>query len=51
MNELFEQSGDMKEIIFEYLSYIFDDEKIAENAEIIRLAKIEAKIKKIKNED
>ena len=50
MNDLFEQSGDMKDNLFEYLSYIFDPEKIAENAELIRQAEIEAKITRIQNE-
>ena len=44
MNDLFEQSGDMKDNLFEYLSYIFDPVK---NAELIRQAEIEAEIKEI----
>ena len=39
MNDLFEQSGDMKDNLFEYLSYIFDPVK---NAELIRQAELEA---------
>lgn len=47
MNDLFEQSGDMKDNLFEYLSDLFDPVK---NAELARLAEIEAKIKEIENE-
>lgn len=48
MKDLFEQSGDMKDNLFEYLSDLFDPVK---NAEIIRKAKIEAEIKQIQNDD
>lgn len=48
MNELFEQSGDMKDNLFEYLSDLFDPVK---NAEIIRKAKIKAEIKEIQSND
>ena len=51
MKDLFEQSGDMKDNLFEYLSYIFDKKKIAENAELIRQAKLEAQIKQIQSDD
>ena len=47
MKDLFEQSGDMKDNLFEYLSDLFDPVK---NAELIRQAKLEAEIKQIQNE-
>lgn len=51
MEELFEQSGDMKDNLFKYLSDIFDDIDPVKNAELIRKAEIEAKIKKIQTDD
>ena len=48
MKDLFDQSGDMKDNLFEYLSYIFDPKK---NAELIRQAEIEAEIKQIQNDN
>lgn len=47
MKDLFEQSGDMKDNLFEYLSDMFDP---AKNSELIRQAEIEAKIKSIEAE-
>lgn len=51
MKDLFEQSGDMKDNLFEYLTYLFDPKKIAENCELIRQAEIEAQIKQIQSDD
>ena len=48
MKDLFKQSGDMKDNLFEYLSDLFDPVK---NAELIRQAEIEAEIKEIQNEN
>ncbi len=47
MSDLFEESGDMKDNLFEHLSDMFDPSK---NTELIRQAEIEAEIKKIQNE-
>lgn len=51
MSNLFEQSGDMKKDLFEYLEHLFDREKISENAELIRQVEIEAEIKQIQADD
>lgn len=48
MSYLFEESGDMKDNLFEYLSDMFDP---AKNAERVRLSEIEAEIKQIQNEN
>ena len=48
MKDLFEESGDMKDDLFEYLSDMFDPVK---NAERVRLVEIEAEIKQIQADD
>ena len=48
MKDLFDETDDMVNDLFRHLSDMFDTKK---NAELIRLAEIEAKIKEIQSED
>ena len=48
MKELFEDGEGMNKDLFEYLSSMFDPKK---NLELLRLAEIEAEIKKVQSEE
>ena len=48
MNELFNEWDDLVNSLFKHLSDMFDPGK---NTEILRLAQIEAEIKKVQSED